>query len=88
MAQIPQWGEVLYHTIRSENVIENFNRECDCNLIFHQLPDLVNNHRELKGEERLQIDLLVDYIINFVYLPIIYTRGMNVPFGFIAQKDY
>ncbi len=67
----PTFQEVLYHCIRSQNMIATFNYECDCTITYHQLPDLVNNHKELKGKDRFEIDMLTDYIINFIYLPII-----------------
>ena len=76
---LPSWDEVLYHCIHSKHLIDNFNHECDCKLIFHQLPDLVNNQPYLKGEERQQVDMLIDYLLNFVYVPIIMTNDFTHP---------
>ena len=46
---------------------------------YVQLPDLVNNQPYLKGEERLQIDMLIDYLLNFVYVPILMTNDFRNP---------
>lgn len=73
--------------IHAEKFVITFNYDCGTKVAFHQLPDLVNNHTQLKGEERVNIDLLIDYVINFAYLPIL-TNAFGSPFfAFQIFKD-
>lgn len=85
---LPTWNEVLHFCIRDYHLIEKFKNECACSVIFHQLPDLVNNHRELKGAERVTIDLLIDYIMNFIYMPILYTNDFRHQQSSKIFKDF
>lgn len=84
---LPKWKEVLHECIRAELLIQNFNFECACSVVFHQLPDLVNNHSQLRGKDRVEIDLLIDYLINFVYIPILATNDFTQPHQILISKD-
>lgn len=81
MRALPTFDYLMHECIHSENLVRNFNLNCDCNVIAERLPDLVNNVNQLTGTERVEISLWIDYIINFFYLPIIYTNNFTQPYS-------
>lgn len=84
---LPSFDRVMYESIHSPPLIARFNYECACNLNYDHLPDLLNNRYYLKDDERIQVELLIDYIINFVYVTILLTNDFQKPHFFIIYNE-
>ncbi len=83
---LPTYDQVLYECIHAEAFVANFNKDCATKLAFHQVPDLVNNHLQLDGTDRVNIDLFIDYVLNFAYIPII-CNSFDKPLALPIFKD-
>lgn len=71
--QPPTFNQVLDECAASQPYIANFDNDCGTRLSGKNVPLMLMLRNTLKGEDKLAIDMFIDYTIYFAYMKIIYA---------------